>query len=681
MDQWGTTLSRAYEVTSRDYRLKERLEQQLCIKSSKLARTFGPAIVRSLAITGSDPYIREGSDVTIIFHVNNRGIFQAAVAPFIKEARKTYGGQLQEGKTEHEKVVIESYVTPVREVSLHRAMVDDFVIYSNSPVGVRRVLDTYRGKRKALAEALDFQYMRTVFRPTDKEEDGFLFLSDPFIRHVVGPALRIKERRRLEGLTSMYMVTHGALYAAWENGHVPPDHGALLAASGLKAEEIFSPEGHGVLWNAAAGKAVSEVYNTLHFATPLIELPIDRITPNEEREYLDFRNQYLGLWRRYFDPIGVRLAVDDKEVRVETYILPLIQSTEYNTLRRLAGDGTVTIDRSKFSPKTLAQFMVHLSPNAPERREYGRMLSGFSRDIPGLSWLGDWFMIRLDDSPIYAKLAETMVARELDPQRARNWEDDIPLVFQVPLTVGLEIRNKLVFAGVLAAAKRALTEALPDSIEWEVMKPPYKGVTLVQIKARPGLVGNQKDFTPALYYALIDDGWYLSLRDAPLKDLIDRAVARKENKSAESKDDAVQVNSSLYIAPQAAVTARDLIRFYLEWETHRRALANNTLFYPLFHGRLIAADAPEKTVRDTAFQYLGFVPVSADGAAYVYAARTDEVSNQRHGSGRKPQLHPGVERTSPLGQLLEKFLTIRADLRFREDGVNTVLTFERKAAQ
>jgi hypothetical protein len=54
------------------------------------------------------------------------------------------------------------------------------------------------------------------------------------------------------------------------------------------------------------------------------------------------------------------------------------------------------------------------------------------------------------------------------------------------------------------------------------------------------------------------------------------------------------------------------------------------------------------------------------------------VVNRRHGSPRQPRLHPGVDDASPLGQLLEQFRAVRADLRFREDGIHTTLTFERK---
>jgi hypothetical protein len=83
LDQWGTSAIRAYEIASRDVDLKERYERQLCLRSGWMGKTFGPTVVRSLAITGSDPYLREGSDVTVIFQVSNRKAFLTAVEPFL----------------------------------------------------------------------------------------------------------------------------------------------------------------------------------------------------------------------------------------------------------------------------------------------------------------------------------------------------------------------------------------------------------------------------------------------------------------------------------------------------------------------------------------------------------------------------------------------------------------------
>ena len=78
-------------------------------------------------------------------------------------------------------------------------------------------------------------------------------------------------------------------------------------------------------------------------------------------------------------------------------------------------------------------------------------------------------------------------------------------------------------------------------------------------------------------------------------------------------------------------------------------------------------------------QYFGFVPVSPDLAPFRYEWQKEEVVNLRHGSLRQPKLHKGIEANSPLGVMLEEFSSIRADLRFREDGIHTTLTMRKSA--
>jgi hypothetical protein len=692
LEQWGTSLIRAYEVHSRDYLLKEHYQRQLCIESTPLAKTLGPLVLRGVAITGHDAYLREGSDVTILFHVANRSVFLSAVNRFLDAARNKYGDQLQQGKEEYRGVMVESYVTPRREVSLHRAVFDDFVVYSNSPAGLRRVLDAHKGKIKALADSLDFQYMRTIFRAGDKDEDGFVFLSDPFIRQLVGPASKIKEKRRLEALASMYMLNEGALYTAWTTGKPPADRAALLASAGLRAEEVPQPEGKPLTWDAQRQTAFSDVCNTIEFATPLVELDIDKVTPREAEAYRQFRLQYLGLWRQYFDPIGMRIAVGEQQVKLDTYILPLIQNSHYNELRRVTGDGTLTLEPGKISSRTVAQFLMHLSPNLGDRRAW---LRGF---VPGegpgaggdtelmevIAWafdpVGKWFLVRLDDSPVFAKLA-ALLDRE-DGLDNVDGEEVTRLVFQIPIVVGLDVKNSLTFGGLLAAARREVSKALPGGLTWEPLEQPYKGVPIVRIQAtprgmqrfgvsqpRPG----KEPFLPAVYYAMIDGAFYLTPSEALLRDLIDRAQDKGGDKAG-----AVEVNSSLYLSPAAAQATRSLVEKYLEAQVRQQALANEPIWYALYHAGVVPADADVARAREAAERWLGFVPAGPDGAAYTYDRKADEVINQRHGTLRRPKENRTLAEDSPLARLLDSLKSVRADLRFREDGIHTVLTVDRQ---
>src|SRR5437879_891510 len=175
---------------------------------------------------------------------------------------------------------------------------------------------------------------------------------------------------------------------------------------------LFAPEGPVVAWNVNEGRAVSQSYNTLDFATPLVELPIDKITEQEQAEYTRFRGEYMNLWRQYFDPVGMRLKMTDGRVKLETYILPLIENTSYNELRRFTGRGTTTLDPAQRSPRTVALFVQHLAQDFEFVRGWGG--GSFAElFLPAVNFLGDWFLVRVDDSPIYAKLAKMLAAAEL----------------------------------------------------------------------------------------------------------------------------------------------------------------------------------------------------------------------------------------------------------------------------
>lgn len=680
IDRWGTSLLRAYEVHSRDYQLRERYERQLCLRSTALARTVGPLVVRGIALTGSDLYVREGSDVAAVFHVVNKNLFLAAVNPFLAEARAEWGDRLRAGKEDYHGVVIESYVTPLREVSLYRAVVGDFVVYANSPIGVRRILDAQQGRRPCLADAPDYQYMRTVFPADASEEDGFAFLSDPFIRQLVGPASKIKEKRRLEAITSLHIVTNDALFAAWETGKLPASSSSLL-----RPAETAVPEGKAVTWDGTRRLAVSDVYGSLLFATPLLELPIDRITEVEERQYQQFRAQYLGLWRGYFDPIGIRVSLRDERVKLETFILPLVQTSTYNDLRRSTGGGTTALQPAAIPPGTAVQLLSHISPTAAMRDS----VNGSLRDLGALAtnasldWLGDWAVLRLGDSDVYAQLARRLRDREAGSEAERGPLSDLDLLFQMPVTAGVGIKNSLVLAGALTGLRGMAMSAAPDVVTWAPLDPPYKGVSIVRVQAvRQGLIdrevnrGREQPFLPALYYALVDDGWYISPREDCIRAVIDASVARRDGRVARAEP--VPVNSSLYVAPSAGAATRDFVGLFLEDQTHRQALGNAPYWYALYRAGLIPAGATEAARARAAFHAFGFVPVSGEGAPYVYEPKTDDIVNGRHGSPRRPERHATLAPTSPLGRMMEEFPSLRADLRFREDGVFTVLTITRK---
>ncbi|MCI0354525.1 MAG: hypothetical protein L0099_05725, partial [Acidobacteria bacterium] len=331
-----------------------------------------------------------------------------------------------------------------------------------------------------------------------------------------------------------------------------------------------------VAWDAARRVAFSDAYNTQHFLTPLVELPMDRITPQEQNEYQQFRQQYIQLWRRFFDPVGIRVALRDKRVQMEVYILPLINNAEYNNLRMTTGGGTSKFDVSALSPRTLLQFMGHLSLR-------GLLAQGTDA----------WFMIRLDDSGSFAKLAQLWVQRDLHGTKDLPIEEGLVLVAQLPVTAAVGGDEKLVgqiadmfsnLNGWMGPATNGKSEYRKTTVNWIRFAANSQFVQMIRgfsNSRRPGL-----ELTPTLYFARIDDAFYAGFSEEALRELIEASVARKEGRGP-AKSELIDVNTALYLSPQAAFKAKEAFEAYLEWETHKRAWPNNAILYALHRCQVV----------------------------------------------------------------------------------------------
>ena len=164
-------------------------------------------------------------------------------------------------------------------------------------------------------------------------------------------------------------------------------------------------------------------------------------------------------------------------------------------LRRLTGQKAVRFDPTSISDRTLMQYLIRLSTSVQDREAIfgGRRGQGSADPMTLLAWaldpVGEWFLIRFDDSPVYGELAKLQMRYELDPdaERNREWKRETELVFQMPVTVGVDIKNPLVFAGVLTALRAAVMNAAPNMVTWETLPDKHKDVSIVRIQATPKL--------------------------------------------------------------------------------------------------------------------------------------------------------------------------------------------------
>jgi hypothetical protein len=410
LKQWGTSLLRSATVSARDSDLPKRYMDQLCIDVSQLARLFGDLVIGEVAITGSDPFLREGSDVAVLIAVKNRPMFDTIMQTYLAQTLAANPGT-QVTKSDYQGVAIESYATPDRRVNAYLAWVGEYKVHANSLPLLKRILDTAAGRGRSMAENLDFQYMRTIFPGTADQEDGFLYFSDAHIRKLLSPLWKIEEQRRVVCQNHLRMIGNAATLYRTDKGLHPGEKNAvatveqLLAEQFLKKEVTVCPDG-GAYTLDMEGVAQCSCHNRLRYCTPVSELTLGKVSQTEAQDYKTFVDRYNSYWSRYFDPIGIRFRLKDR-IEVETCILPLIENSVYNQLREIIGGVPVQLSSEALTTRTIVSISAKVTSSSEPMRGLEQIKRQIFPALPPLSQcIGSNLSINLCDSDVLFTFAE-----------------------------------------------------------------------------------------------------------------------------------------------------------------------------------------------------------------------------------------------------------------------------------
>jgi hypothetical protein len=631
VEAWGSPL-RLVQVNDRDHRVMERYQTQLCLPIKELAKAVPAKLVRAVALTGSDLFWVEGTDVTVIVDTPSPKKLLKAIDGPLARARKLPG--FKRRIHAHRGTGIEGFTTPSRKVSLYRATLDKRVVLSNSLDAMKRVLDTINNNRPSLRLCYDYRYMRTAFR-RDSKEDGFVYLSDDFIRTLISPELRIKAMRRASSRAAMTQVSNAALVYAALKGKLPANRADLERAGLLKRGQACDSRGEPVEWKD--GEAVSPTHGTLSGGAALIEYSAKVVTAAESDAYDQFRKSYSEKWRQFIDPIGIQFRLDNKALRVEAYMLPLTNNEAYRQLRRATGGSHSSWDPSPLAPRLAGQLRF--------------------ATYQGMA-------IQLDDSPELPAWASYLSTRLLYPERSGRKKGQLPPLLAARHNVREPSATGL---GVLGVFLEAVLS--PDSVAIDRDKF-GSGSSEVEGWIPPALLTLLRETAPpSAYYERIGQGQYLML---DRKSARERIARRKKGTSEEGSDVAV----GLFLSRKRRGMS-DAIELLLEARVREKAHAANVMWQALYDAGVVTPKMSEAERRHVALQLWGFVPSAPDGSRAVWDKATQQVSNVRHGTWHRPASHTALGPKSPLAKFLHRFESLNADLRFRRDGVHTVITFRR----
>lgn len=367
-DVWGTHLFSQTVRKAYRHDVRERVMRQLAIETNQVLQPFYDLAIQETAIVGSDPFVTEGSDVTLLFRLLQPAVFKTQMDAFLANAEKNTPGTRREQGT-YRGISFVHLSSPDRKVHVYAAYPQpDLHVRSNSQVALKRVLDVIatadRTGAPALGDTDEFAYISTLLPYGADEEDGLVYLSDPFIRRLIGPQLKLTESRRRRCQNHLRMLGHACSLYRTEHGRSPASLDELVTAQCVPGPfndgKFVCPCGGQYSLAANGQGGVCSHHGSDHALRPCCEIPIEEVSSQEAAAYRQFVQEYSQYWRTFFDPIALRIQVTDKRYRLETIVLPLIDNTLYSFLSQALGGEPQSLDLPPVPDRTIFSLGIKL---------------------------------------------------------------------------------------------------------------------------------------------------------------------------------------------------------------------------------------------------------------------------------------------------------------------------------
>jgi len=637
------------EPRSEDAITRDRYHRQLCLELSDVSRTFGPQLISSVALTGSDPYLVSGSDIAVLFETKSPNIIRTFVSAR-QTAIKQTNSAVRAVEGEIEGVGYSGVVSADRSVSSYVAALENAVLVSNSPYKLGVLIKTAKGKTNSLELQPEYLFFRSRYPKADRDEAAFLILTDATIRRWCGPRWRIGNSRRVRAAAAL-----SELQAAHLDEIAKGDQASCILQS-----ELAGPDLGEVGFNA--GGVSSRAYGALDFLTPIAELPLDKVTCEERDAYNAWRNGYQNNWRQFFDPIALRLSINSRQLSGEVTVMPLITSSDYNDFFELTRGARIAPGAGDRHLESIMHFTMAINPESRLMHEASGLIN--SPDSPirvnPLGWLGSSISLYADRDPFWERLLKAGKPGEF---LGSNY-------YTLPIALQCEVKNLLGVSAFLAGLRSRLDTATPQMLLWQSLD--YNGHAYVRVA--PSKSFNSADFANlAIYYAVTPGSLTITENEALLKRALDRQSARSSKKSdgLQETSDKSWLGTNLCLqVDQNFLVALEKMSLGTERTSPQRISWNNLLILNEWK-RLYPSQDPVKFHE----RYWKTRLVCPGGGAYVWNEKWQTMESTAYG-------HPGdpKEPTTPHSRL-GKFSNVNLGLTFENQGLSAKGVFGREPSQ
>jgi hypothetical protein len=648
--QHDTPVLRLAQPRSENANVVERYQRQLGLPMSDIARLLGPQFVKSVALTGSDPFFVTGTDLAVLFEAPQPAVLEELLigriglaAAAVKEAKPVSG--------EVGGVKYRGFLSPDRAMSSYVARLDQAIVVTNSLYQLGRLAEAHGDASKSVVALPEFQFFRTRYPLGDAEETALAFLSDATIRRWCGPQWRIADSRRTRARAVLAELQASQLDALVK-GTVKPGliHTDLPVLSG--GELMLSPAG-----------VHSSTLGTLNFMTPIGEIPLDEVTQAEADAYERWRDGYQSNWSWGFDPIALRLSLNKEKLAADMTVMPLIGTTSYHELISIAQGGT--FDSTAGDPHDcLAQFILAINRESPLFQQ-GENFASMMGQAVSLGWIGRWATVYAEDDPFWQDLAK-VEENDIEKFVMQN-------VGRVPVVLRIDAGNPLRLAAFLTSLRGFVEQTAPGLTQWESLKykdQPY--VRITPVKGKEGVPGELENL--AIYYTPLGGALTITPSQSMLERTIDRWLAQKQGQ-AEGKPAASEAkpwlgkNVALRANRKILEVANALARDQYQRTMQLQCWANLPI---LNEWKGLYPDRDPVKVHQEVW---GVELVCPGGGKYVWNEEYRTMASTVYG-------HPGEPKEGPPAPpVLSTFEAGSFGLTFENDGLRARVELERQAGE
>ena len=494
----GIQLLQMAQLESSRSDLLEQYQTQLGLTLGQLARQLGPQFVKSLAVTGGDPYFDTGTDLAILFEpVNQSALNELLEAQVAFAAKKHKSAQAVEGRIAG--VAYTGFVAPDRSISTYQSQLDGAIVVSNSLTQLARIIAASQRPESAVASAAEYRFFRQRYPIRDEDTSSLLVITDATIRRWCGPKWRIGASRRLYAASAL-ADAQARLVDVQTEKVVATNQQWLTQLQAVAGKLSFSDAG-----------VQSSRYGNLNFITPISELDVQKASAAEVAGYERWRDRYEGRWRRKFDPIAIHFDAHPKRWSADVTVVPLTASTDYGMALALTQGAKIAPQAADVHAESLVHMSAALNKDAGLVRTLATALSPQLPEgmrIDPLAWFGSTVSFYADDSDFWD---------ELDSERFD------PSLRQAPIALSLEVVDGTRLLPFLIGLRSFINQVMPGATVWDTLQYgeyQYTRISTTERLRSQVAAGAESEFL--LYYAITGP----TLVFSPNEKMIHRALDR-----------------------------------------------------------------------------------------------------------------------------------------------------------